>query len=110
MASDTELMIGALVLPSRTLFSASAGLSRARVRGAPRSLTTRTRPTLAAVDVPALALVGEEDKIAPPAVMEALAAGIRGARLERVPAAAHLAPLEQPLAATRILSEFFEEL
>ena len=42
--------------------------------------------------------------------MEALAAGIRGARLERVPAAAHLAPLEQPLAATRILREFLEEL
>ncbi len=69
-----------------------------------------SRPTLAAVSVPVLALVGEEDTIAPPAVMEALAAGIRGARLERVPAAAHLAPLEQPLAATRILSEFFEEL
>ena len=80
--------------------------------GALRALRDRpdSRPSLAAVNVPALALVGEEDAIAPPVVMEALAAGIRGAHLERVPAAAHLAPLEQPLAATRMLSEFLEGL
>ena len=80
--------------------------------GALRALRDRpdSRPTLAMVQVPTLALVGEEDRISPPPAMEAMVAAISGARLERVPAAAHLAPLEQPLAATRILVEFLERL
>ena len=80
--------------------------------GALRALRDRpdSRPTLPTVGVPTLVLGGEDDRISPPSVMEAMAAAIPGARYEGVPAAGHLAPLEQPLAATRILGEFLEGL
>ncbi len=55
-----------------------------------------SRPTLEAIRVPALVVVGEEDVLTPPAEAETIAAGIRGARLVRVPRAGHLANLEAP--------------
>ncbi|MGH7731277.1 MAG: alpha/beta fold hydrolase [Candidatus Eiseniibacteriota bacterium] len=74
----------------------------------------RDRPdstgTLGAVRVPALVLVGSEDQITPPPVAQAMAAAIRGARLAVIPAAGHLAPLEQPLATSRALADFLESL
>lgn len=74
----------------------------------------RDRPdsteTLVAIDVPALVLVGEEDQVTPPADAGRMAAAIRGARLVTIPAAGHLAPLEQPLAAGRALADFVESL
>lgn len=74
----------------------------------------RDRPdstgTLGAVRVPALVLVGSEDQITPPPVVQAMAAAIPGARLAVIPAAGHLAPLEQPLATSRALADFLESL
>jgi 3-oxoadipate enol-lactonase len=55
-----------------------------------------SRPALAAVRVPTLIVVGEEDALTPPAESEAMAAAIPGARLVRVPRAGHLANLEAP--------------
>jgi len=54
-----------------------------------------SRPTLAALRVPTLVLVGAEDVITPPAESEAIAAAVPGARLVVVPRAGHLACLEQ---------------
>lgn len=65
-----------------------------------------SRPTLRAVRVPALVLVGGEDEIAPPAVAQAMAQLMPGAEVHVVPAAGHLAPLEQPLATSRLMTDF----
>lgn len=80
--------------------------------GALRAMRDRpdSTETLAAIDVPALVLVGEEDQVTPPADARRMAAAIRGARFVTIPAAGHLAPLEQPLAAGRALADFVESL
>ena len=56
--------------------------------------------------VPTLVVVGEDDPITPPAGARDLANAIAGARLEVVSGAAHLPPLEQPKAVTRLVAEF----
>ncbi|HMJ37379.1 MAG TPA: alpha/beta fold hydrolase, partial [Baekduia sp.] len=58
------------------------------------------RPGLADVDVPALVLVGDSDRITPPERAAELVAGIAGARLVTVPACGHLSTLERPEAVT----------
>jgi 3-oxoadipate enol-lactonase len=80
--------------------------------GALRALRDRpdSTETLRLIKVPTLVLVGEEDQITPPSGARRMAAAIPGARLVTIPAAGHLAPLEQPLAAGRALSEFLESL
>ncbi|MEU2513701.1 alpha/beta fold hydrolase [Streptomyces syringium] len=55
----------------------------------------------------ALVLVGAEDQVAPPADARVLVAGIHDARLAVVPAASHLAPVEQPAAVTDLLVRHF---
>jgi len=54
------------------------------------------RDRAAAIDVPALVLVGEEDSITPLALSEHLATLVPGAKLAIVPGAGHLTNLEQP--------------
>lgn len=56
------------------------------------------RDRVAAIDVPTLILVGEEDGITPPALSDELHRLIRGSRLERIAGAGHLANAEQPQA------------
>jgi pimeloyl-ACP methyl ester carboxylesterase len=53
-------------------------------------------PSLAAIAVPALVVVGEQDTLTPPALSESLAARIRGAKLVRIAGAGHLSNLEKP--------------
>ena len=73
--------------------------------------TLRDRPdstaTLRAVRVPTLIVVGEDDAVSPPTAAQAMAALIPGAQCHVIPAAGHLAPLEQPLATGRLLADFF---
>jgi 3-oxoadipate enol-lactonase len=64
------------------------------------------RDRAAAVDVPTLVMVGDEDRITPPALSEQLAALIPGARLTVVKRAGHLANLEQPDAFNGALDQF----
>jgi len=64
------------------------------------------RDRAAAIDVPALVLVGEEDGITPPALSEQLAALIPGAKLAIIPRAGHLANLEQPEAFNAAIDGF----
>ncbi|HXQ28440.1 MAG TPA: alpha/beta fold hydrolase [Gemmatimonadales bacterium] len=80
--------------------------------GALRAMRDRVDSTavLGEIRVPTLVLVGSEDAASPVAVGESMAAAIAGARLAVVPAAGHLAPLEQPLSAGRALSEFLDRL
>lgn len=64
------------------------------------------RDRAAAIDVPTLVLVGDEDAITPPALSEELAALIPSAALRLIPAAGHLANLEQPAEFNQAIDEF----
>ena len=61
------------------------------------------------IDVPTLILVGDEDRVTPPALSEELANLIPGSRLERIAAAGHLANAEQPEAFNRAIESFLSE-
>lgn len=63
-------------------------------------------PQLASIRVPVLIVVGEEDTITPPADAGRMAAAIPGARLERIPSAAHLSNYEQPQRFNAAVREF----
>ncbi len=78
--------------------------------GALRALRDRpdSTETLRAVRVPTLVVVGSEDQISPPPVAQAMAALVPGAQCFVIPAAGHLAPLEQPLATSQVLADFIE--
>ena len=64
------------------------------------------RNRAAAIAVPTLILVGEEDRITPPALSQALAKLVRGASLEVIAGAGHLANLEQPAAFNSVVDAF----
>jgi pimeloyl-ACP methyl ester carboxylesterase len=78
--------------------------------GALRALRDRpdSTPMLGSIEVPVLAVAGADDKIAPVDVMRAMAAAIPGAQFAVIPAAGHLAPLEQPLATSRVVADFLD--
>jgi pimeloyl-ACP methyl ester carboxylesterase len=63
-------------------------------------------PTLQEIRVPTLVVVGEEDPITPPADSERMAAAIAGARLVRVPGAAHAANYEKAADVNRAVTTF----
>jgi pimeloyl-ACP methyl ester carboxylesterase len=65
-----------------------------------------SRPLLASIDCPTLVLVGAEDELTPPHLAEEMAAGIKGARLVKVPDCGHISTLEQPEAVTRAMIEW----
>jgi 3-oxoadipate enol-lactonase len=59
--------------------------------------------------VPTLLIVGEEDALAPPKVMEVMARRIPQSRLIRVAGAGHSAYFEKPAEFNRILGGFLRE-
>jgi len=64
---------------------------------------------LHAVKAPTLVIVGEQDVGTPPAMSQAIAAAIPGARLELIPDASHLSNIEQAGAFNRLLLDFLTE-
>jgi len=58
------------------------------------------------VQVPTLAVAGEDDQVTPPKFSRYLAEHIAGAELQSIAHAGHLAPLEQPDAVTGVISRF----
>jgi pimeloyl-ACP methyl ester carboxylesterase len=66
--------------------------------------------TIGTIDVPTLAIAGEEDTLAPPAETAGWAAQIRGARFVAIERAGHLACLEEPASFNRALKNFAGEL
>jgi pimeloyl-ACP methyl ester carboxylesterase len=62
-----------------------------------------SRPDLAAIAIPTLVLVGEQDQLTPPAVARELAAGIAHAQLVVVPECGHGSTIEQPQAVNHAL-------
>ena len=68
------------------------------------------RPGLAAIDVPTLVMVGDEDTVTPRSAAEELAAGIRGAKLVVLPKSGHLSNLETPDAFNTAVLDFLDGL
>jgi pimeloyl-ACP methyl ester carboxylesterase len=90
-------------------------MARARPRavaGALRGMAVRPDRTaaLGSIRVPTLVLVGADDVITPPADSRAMADAIPGARLEVVPEAGHLAPVENPAAVNAAVLGFLNGL
>jgi YbgC/YbaW family acyl-CoA thioester hydrolase len=61
-------------------------------------------------DLPALIVVGEHDRITPPASAHRMAAALAESRLEIIKDAGHLIPVEQPAATTALLADFLNRL
>jgi pimeloyl-ACP methyl ester carboxylesterase len=68
-----------------------------------------SRPGLAAIRVPSLVLVGEQDMQTPPDIAREIAVAIPGARLVVVPACGHLATLERPEAVNAALGDWLAQ-
>lgn len=68
------------------------------------------RDRAAAIDVPTLVLVGDEDAITPPALSQKLTTLIPGATLRVIAAAGHLANLEQVIAFNTAIDGFLSEI
>jgi len=66
------------------------------------------RDVLPTIEVPALVAYGEHDVVAPRSLAEEITAGIKGARLEMVEAAGHVANADNPEAFNRLLREYLE--
>ncbi|HTJ58744.1 MAG TPA: alpha/beta fold hydrolase [Devosiaceae bacterium] len=65
-----------------------------------------SRPSLPAIAVPTLVLVGDSDPLTPPELSEEIAAAIPRARLVVVPQCGHCSTIEQPEAVNRALIEW----
>ena len=76
------------------------------LRAAVECLPTHdVRARLGEIAAPTLVLVGEHDEETPLAYAEALASGIRGARLQIIPGAGHISNLEAPETVNAALRE-----
>lgn len=84
----------------------------AAIAAAQRGMAARpdVRDELPNIKIPTLAIVGEEDALSTPEIVRAMAAAIPGAQLEVIPAAGHMAPVEQPDAVSAALLRFVERL
>ncbi len=103
------------------LFAASAPANlreqwrRAMLQASPRGVAAALKamaarpdstPDLPRISVPTLIIVGEHDSITPPAESQAMHAAIPGSTLEVIPAAGHMAAVEQPQAVAASLRRF----
>ena len=78
------------------------------IAGALEAMMARpdSTPTLAAITVPTLIVVGDEDVLTPPEESRAMHAAIAGSRLEVIPHAGHVSNVERPAAFNRVVSDF----
>ncbi len=85
-------------------------LASAQVRGwsaAWRAMAALdTAPRLPSIGVPTLCLAAELDRSSPPAVVEAIATAVPGARFEVVAGAPHMLFIEQPHAVAAVIARF----
>jgi pimeloyl-ACP methyl ester carboxylesterase len=65
-----------------------------------------SRPGFPAINCPTLVLVGDDDRLTPPALAHEMAGGIRGSRLVVVADSGHLSTMEQPGAVNAALLEW----
>ena len=65
-----------------------------------------SRPHLGAIGCPTLVVAARHDQLMPVEILQELAAGIPGARLEIVEDSGHMAPIEQPERVSDLLEEW----
>ncbi|HET7602181.1 MAG TPA: alpha/beta fold hydrolase [Gemmatimonadales bacterium] len=65
---------------------------------------------LESLDLPALIIVGEHDRITPLASSHRMASALAGSKLEVIPAAGHLSPVERPGEVTEAIRRFLEQV
>lgn len=65
---------------------------------------------LAEISVPTLVVTGREDLVVPAAESKRMADAIPNAHYTVIPNSGHLAPVEQPVAAGRVIGEFLESI
>ena len=84
----------------------------AGIVAAPKMMRDRpdARPSLAAIRVPTLIVVGEHDAITTPSAAQAMAVAIPGSRLAILPTAGHLSNLEVPEAFNAAVGDWFKLL
>jgi pimeloyl-ACP methyl ester carboxylesterase len=63
-------------------------------------------PTLSKINIPTMVLVGENDQVTPVDAARHIANNIDNARLEIIPEAGHLSPLENPAAVNEVMQDF----
>jgi 3-oxoadipate enol-lactonase len=87
-------------------------MSPAGVAAAARGLSERadSNPTLGQIDVPTILIFGEQDEITPPDLARRMHAAIPGSRLEFIPNAGHVPPVEQPERFVSVLRAFLHTL
>lgn len=95
---------------TRALVEALGRMDRRALAQAVRCVVDRgdLSQDLGTLDLPALVIVGEEDRATPVFRSENLARLLRGARLERVPAVGHLSTLEAPEATSALVQSFLD--
>lgn len=84
------------------------GASTPGLIGALAALATRpdSTPDLAAIDVPTLIIVGEDDVLTPPSEAHAMHGAIRHSEIAQIPHCGHLSPMEQPAAVNAAIRAF----
>jgi pimeloyl-ACP methyl ester carboxylesterase len=108
-AEKTALTEPAMVDQTRRVIE---GTSRAGAAAAARGMAERKdySSELAGIDVPTLVIVGEADAISPVEEMTSIAHRMPRAELRVIPAAGHMAPLENPAAVNGAIETFLEKL
>ncbi|WP_239161998.1 alpha/beta fold hydrolase [Acrocarpospora phusangensis] len=117
LADTVPNLVGSTTLTSRPMV---LGRIRGLVQSAPpdavawASRAMATRPdsfdTLRSLRVPALVLVGEEDRLTTPADAEAMRDALPTAHLEILPKAGHLSAIETPESFNHSLTDFLTRL
>jgi len=82
------------------------------VKGCLLAMAARTDTThvLENINIPTLLVVGAEDALSPPAVMQQMKEKIECSEMITVPEAGHMAPIENPDAFTQGINEFLSRL
>lgn len=82
----------------------------AYVRAARSAFGFSVGDRLAEIAAPTLVLIGDQDRVTPPALSEDIAARIPGARLARLAGAGHISNIERPQEFNRVVLEFLTGL
>jgi 3-oxoadipate enol-lactonase len=97
----------------RAIDEAIETMARLRVESYLKTLATTVREPMAgdltSINIPVHVIVGEHDKLTPPAISAEMAAQIPGARLSIVPGAGHLSNIEAPEHFNQIAIEFLRQ-
>lgn len=82
------------------------------IAAAQRGMAERpdSTPDLPGIDVPVMAIVGAEDQLSKPEEVRSVVHAIPNAGMVTIPAAGHMAPVEQPDAVNLVLTEFVKSV